>query len=375
VPSSEPLLAVDTPTRTRTGTMAGTLEDRPPRASIIIVNYDGQAHIDTCLNSLREVGQRGYEVIVVDNASGDGSAEHVAARHPQVRLIRNEANLGFGAGNNRGAEWARGEYLAFLNPDTVVEPGWLEALIAALEQDPKAGLATALVLLMDRPDRVNTCGNDMHMTGLTLCRGMGAHRGGFSKTVGVGAVSGAAFAVRRDLFETLGGFDESFFLYMEDSDLSLRARLAGYHLLAVPGAVIHHDYRLQFGPQKTFYQERNRTLMLLKSFHWRTLLVLAPALALGEVVTWGFLVLRERRQWAQKLRAYAWVIKHWDWILETRRRTQALRRVRDRDLIRTLTHRLEYEQTGGAMAPRLAHALFDPLFWLFQRLAWTLVRW
>jgi len=375
VPSSEPLLAVDAPSRTRTGTLARTVPVQTSTASIIIVNYNGRAYIDKCLDSLREGGQLGYEVIVVDNASGDGSAEHVAARHPQVRLIRTETNLGFGAGNNLGARWARGEYLAFLNPDTEAGPGWLEALIAALQQDAEAGLATALVLLMDKRDRVNTCGNDMHLTGLTLCRGMGAHRDGFSKTVEVGAVSGAAFAIRRDLFEALGGFDESFFLYVEDSDLSLRARLAGYRLLCVPQAVVYHKYRLQFGPQKTFYQERNRTLMVLKSFHWRTLLVLAPALALGEVVTWGFLLLRERRQWAQKLRAYGWIMKHWGRILGSRRRTQALRRVRDRDLIRTLTHRLDYEQTGGGMAPRLAHVLFDPLFWLFQWLAWTLVRW
>jgi GT2 family glycosyltransferase len=375
VPTSEPPLAVEAPTRTRTGTLAGTLADRTPRASIIIVNYNGKGYLDACLDSLREGGELGYEVILVDNASGDGSAEHVAAFHPQVRLIRSETNLGFGAGNNLGARYAQGEYLAFLNPDTEAEAGWLEALIAALEQDAEAGLATALVLLMDEPDRVNTCGNDMHVTGLTLCRGMGAHRDAFSKTVEVGAVSGAVFAIRRELFEALGGFDESFFLYVEDSDLSLRARLAGYRLLAVPGAVIHHDYRLQFGPQKTFYQERNRTLMLLKVFRWRTLLILAPALALGEVVTWGFLLLRERRQWAQKLRAYGWIMKHRDQILESRRSTQALRRVRDRDLMRSLTHSLSYEQTGEGMTPRLAHALLDPLFWLSQRLACTLVRW
>jgi GT2 family glycosyltransferase len=375
VPTSKPPLGVDAPTRTRTGTLAGTPADRTPRASIIIVNHNGKGYLDACLDSLQEGGELGYEVIVVDNASGDGSAEHVAACHPQVRLIRSETNLGFGAGNNLGARWARGDYLAFLNPDTEAEPGWLEALIVALEKDTEAGLATALVLLMDEPDRVNTCGNDMHVTGLTLCRGMGVDRDAFSKTAEVGAVSGAAFAIRRELFETLGGFDESFFLYVEDSDLSLRARLAGHRLLAVPRAVIYHDYRLQFGPQKVFYQERNRTLMLLKAFHWRTLLILAPALALGEVVTWGFLLLGERRQWAEKLRAYGWIMKHWVRILEARRHTQALRRVRDRDLIHSLTYRLDYEQAGGGLPPRLAHALFDPLFWLFQRLARTLVRW
>jgi GT2 family glycosyltransferase len=375
VPTSEPLLAVDAPAKLRTDALGGTLPKDTSRASVIVVNHNGRDYLDACLDSLREGGELGYEVIVVDNASGDGSAECVAACHPQVRLIRSETNLGFGAGSNLGARWARGKYLAFLNPDTKAQPGWLEALIAALEQDPDAGLATALVLLMDEPDRVNTCGNDMHVTGLTLCRGMGARRDALTGTAEVGAVSGAAFVIRRDLFEALGGFDESFFLYVEDSDLSLRARLAGHRILAVPEAVVYHDYRLRFGQQKAFYQERNRALMLLKVFRWRTLLILAPALAVGEVVTWGFLLLRERRQWAQKLRAYGWIMRHWARILESRHRTQALRRVRDRELIRSLTHRLGYEQTGEGMAPRLAHALFDPLFWLSQRLAWALVRW
>jgi GT2 family glycosyltransferase len=347
----------------------------PLCASIIIVNYNGRAHIDRCLRSLEEGGRYGYEVIVVDNASDDGSAEHVAGSYPHVRLIRNESNRGFGAGNNAGARLARGKYFAFLNPDTEVQPGWLEALMVALEHNPKAGLATALVLLMADPDRVNACGNDMHLTGLTLCRGMGARRDAFCAPAAVGAASGAAFAMRRDLFEALGGFDESFFLYVEDSDLSLRARLAGHRLLCVPEAVVYHDYRLQFGPQKAYYQERNRLLMLLKAFRWRTLLVLAPALALGEVVTWGFLLLRQRRQAGGKWRAYRWIASHWDEVLKSRRRTQALRRVRDRDLILGLTHRLAFEQTGEGLVPRLAHAFFDPLFCVCKALAWAVVWW
>ena len=96
--------------------------DRAPRASLIIVNYNGRDDLDRCLQSLEEAGEADYELILVDNASSDGSADHVAAHYPQVRLIRSEVNLGFGAGNNLGAAQARGEYLAFLNPDTTMEP-------------------------------------------------------------------------------------------------------------------------------------------------------------------------------------------------------------------------------------------------------------
>ena len=278
-------------------------------------------------------------------------------------------------GFNLGAQHARGQVLACLNPDTTVEPGWLDHLIAALQANPRVGLVTSKILLMSDPQRINTCGNDMHCTGLTLCRGLGMDSHAFAEPTEVDAVSGAAFAIRRETLETLGGFDPDFFLYMEDTDLSWRARLAGYACLCAPQSVVHHDYSLRFGPRKTFYQERNRYLMLLKSLRWGTLVALLPVLLLGEAVTWGFVLLRERRNFGNKLRAYAWVFRHWRHIMEARAATQSLRRVRDRDLIAQCTHRLGFEQTGPGFIARVAHVVFDPLFFLLHRLALTLVWW
>jgi GT2 family glycosyltransferase len=345
------------------------------RASIIIVNYNGGEHLGRVLHSLQEDGRRDYEVIVVDNASRDGSAQHVATNFPWVRLMRNKVNLGFAAANNGAAHQARGDYLAFLNPDTEVEPGWLEALIGALQVQPDVGLVTAQVLLMHDRNRTNTCGNDMHLTGFTLCRALNAARHFGDGLTEVGAVSGAAFAMRRDLYEALGGFDESFFLYMEDSDLSLRARLAGYRCLYVPPSLVYHDYRLCFGPQKTYYHERNRYAMLLKTFRWPTLLTLVPALALGELVAWGFVLLHEPQRLGNKLRAYAWIARRWRQLMQDRQQTQLLRRVSDRDLLRLSTHRLDYGQIGNGPATQMAGLVLDPLFYMLRRLVLGLVRW
>jgi hypothetical protein len=346
-----------------------------PRASIIIVNYNGRQHLEGCLRSLLGGTDGADELIVVDNASTDGSAERVERRFPDVRVIRNRTNLGYGHGNNVGARRARGQFLVFLNPDTVVEPGWLEPLIKTLESDPHAGLATSRILLLSDPDRVNTCGNDVHLTGLTLCRGMGKERAAFTTQEQVSAVSGAAFAMRSELFEALGGFDTSFFMYMEDTDLSWRARLAGYGCLFVPQSVVYHDYALHFGPRKTFYQERNRYLMLLKSLRWPTLLLLLPALVLGEIVTWGYVLTREPGRMANKLRAYGWIARHWGRVMESRRQVQAQRRINDRDLIARCATRLAFEQTGSGFVTRLAHLAFDPLFYVLQRLALMVIRW
>lgn len=339
------------------------------RASLIIVTYNNHSQIEACLRSVLPSLSPADELIVVDNASEDGTAALVEAAFPQLQVLRASRNLGFGGGNNLGARQARGEFLAFLNPDTTVELGWLDALVRTLQTHPQAGMATAKILLLDDPEQINTCGNEMHISGLTLCRGMGQPRGAYPDLDEVGAVSGAAFAMRRALFERLGGFDESFFMYMEDTDLSLRARLAGWRILYAPEAIVYHEYRLTFGPNKTYYQERNRYWMLLRTFRKRTLAALLPALLLAELVTWGFVVLRERRNWGNKVRAYRAIVREQTALKRARQACQALRRVSDSQLLAQAHFRLGYEQTGAGLLPSMAHWVFDPLFWLAKKFA------
>ncbi len=333
-----------------------------PRVSVIIVSYNSACYLSRCLSSVFETNYPNVQVIVVDNGSDDGSAGLVEANFPQAHLIRSEDNCGFGVANNQGAMWAEGEILVFLNPDTLVHQNWLRPLVEALHADPRAGLATAKILLADRPDTINTCGNDFHYTGLTLCRGMGRHRTAFDCMEEVAAVSGAAFAIRRDLFQSLGGFDPDFFLYVEDTDLSLRARLAGWRCLFVPDSVVYHDYQLHFGPNKTYYQERNRYVMLLKALRVKTLLALLPALLLAECVAWGHTLLQNPRQWRGKLGAYRWVISHRKQIAAARAAVQAQRRVDDSTLLRLAGYRLSFELTSADWMSRVAHCVFDPLF-------------
>jgi hypothetical protein len=342
---------------------------------VILVGYNSGVYLPGCLDALAQTLPAGCEVILLDNASSDGSPEMVAARYPTVRLVRSHQNLGYAAGNNRAAEIARGEYLVFLNVDTVTTPGWLEALIAPLESDPKAGLTTAQVLLMRTPEIINTCGNDIHLSGLTLCRAAGHPRRSPSQVEPVPAVSGAACAIRRSLFEALGGFDESFFMYMEDTDLSWRARLAGYTCLHTPASQVYHDYVLRFRTNKILYQERNRGRMLLKNLRWGSLLVLIPSLLLAEAVSWGFILFRQRSQWRQKLQAYGAVLQDWPATMRRRAAAQALRRRSDRSLLREHNWQLEFEQTGPGLVPRLARIVFNPLFWLLKGLALLLIWW
>jgi len=349
--------------------------DRLLRASIIIVNYNAKEKLLRCLESVLRCSQPDCEVIVVDNQSSDGIADLIEVDLPQVTLIRSKVNLGFGAGNNLGALRARSKYLVFLNPDTLVEQGWLEALLAPFDTDDRVGLVTSKILLADQPGLINTCGNAVHFTGLTLCRGLGQPREAFGEMQEVDAVSGAAFAIRRDLFEALKGFDEDTFLYMEDTDLSWRARLAGWRCLYAPESVVFHHYTLRMTPQKVFYQERNRYLMLVKSLRWPTLFVLLPAQLLAEVMTWGFVLYNDRANFMNKLRAYAWIISNWPAILRKRRATQAMRAVSDRTLLRNTGFKLDFDQAAGGLVAVIAALFFNPLFFALRQMTLTLVRW
>jgi len=346
---------------------------KPPLASVITVNTNEKHRLLVYLPSLLAC-QGNFEIIISDNGSRDGSVEFINADYPAIRVICNHANVGFTVANNRGARAARGEILVFVNPDTKVEPDWLRHLLEPFA-DSSVGLVTSKILLMGKPDQINTCGNIVHLTGLTLCRGLGAPRDAFSRSEEVGAISGAAFAIRSELFKTLDGFDEDFFIYMEETDLSWRAQLAGWRCVYAPESIIYHDYVLRFGPQKVLYQERNRYLMLLKNLRWPTLLVLLPALALAEVVTWGFVLWGDRANWKNKFRAYYWIITHWSPVMQKRRATQALRKVGDRDLLRHTDFRLDFGQVGQGRLPRLAQMVFDPLFFLLRGLALLVVGW
>src|SRR5919202_4189455 len=201
------------------------------RASVVVVSFNSLRYLPACLNSIQaELGAED-ELIVVDNGSSDGSAEFVELGYPAVRMIRS-ANTGYAGGNNLGAAAAQGDFLVFLNPDTILWQGALAALLAPLAEPGNIALTTACLVYMGRPDVVNACGNTMHYTGLTYCRGAGRQRALYQASTEVDAASGAAFAVRRTVFEGLGGFDEHFFMYVEDSDLSWHARRAGYRCLS-----------------------------------------------------------------------------------------------------------------------------------------------
>jgi N-acetylglucosaminyl-diphospho-decaprenol L-rhamnosyltransferase len=249
--------------------------------SVIVLNYNGRRWLQPCLDAL--AAQRGaprFEVIVVDNASTDGSAEAVRdyiqgrvaveekAAFEALHFVENGANLGFAAGNNAGARTARGAMLAFLNNDTVVEPDWLARLSRALTAQPQFALATSRLVFLDDPSIVDSAGDGYLRAGGAFKHGYGGHAEDALISREVFGACGGAFLTRRAVFEALGGFDERFFMVYEDVDLSYRARLLGFRCWYAADAIVRHAGSATLGvasPAAVYYGQRNLEWTWLKN--------------------------------------------------------------------------------------------------------------
>lgn len=360
----------------RTSDDAGAIAPARPTASVVIVAYNGMAWLPGCLGSLAAELRAGDEVIVVDNRSSDGGPQFIRQRYPAVRLVENRVNRGFAAACNQGAQAAGGDVLVFLNQDTEVFPGWLAELVAPLALQDDVGLTTSRLRLMSDPDRLHLCGQDVHYTGLVFGRGYGRPAASQQQPGDVDAVSGASFAIRRELWERLGGFEERLFMYYEETDLSWRVRWAGYRCRYTPDSVALHDYRSSApGEGRLYYSFRNRALLLLRNWQPGTLLLLAPALLAAELLEWGQALAQGRRGLRAKLRSYRWLVSHGGQVRQMRAAVQAQRRVSDAAMLASMTAVVDPVETDYHPALRAFIAGANLLFRLNRRAAlWALDR-
>ena len=345
-----------------------------PSVSVIVLTFNAAEFVEHCLTAVFGQLYTDFEVLVVDNASSDGTAELVRERFPNVHVIASPTNGGYGAGNNLGASQARGEILVFLNPDAIPEPDWLDNLIQGMRRN-RRHFATSRITLLSDPRRLNSGGNLIHYLGLSFCRGLNAYRSTYDKEELVSGASGAACAISRELFERIGGFDPSFFLYHDDVDLSARALLAGEPCLYVPDAVVSHDYSLAVQPRKWGWIEAHRYAVLLKIFRIRTLLALMPALVAVDVITLGYLASRGRAFVRAKLDSYAWLLRHARVIRRERARAQSVRARTDREILAVLTDQIPYEQLAPSALAGFGHWVVDPWFRLYRQVCLLLIRW
>lgn len=246
--------------------------------TVAIPTLAADERLQQCLQALAQQTHRDFEVVIIDN-SGKDSARRFAGWRPDgaragtpsgpgARVIANPRNLGFGAAVNQGMAASRAPYLATLNDDAVAHPGWLEALLEALQRRPDAGMGASQVRLFGE-GLLDSAGMLMAGDGSSKQRGHGRPPEDFPEPEETLFPSGSAALYRRAMLDEIGGFDASFFLYCEDTDLGLRARWAGWKCLYAPNAVVEHHYSHSAGrasPLKAYYVERNRLFVVAKNF-------------------------------------------------------------------------------------------------------------
>ncbi len=260
---------------------------------MVIPTLAADSRLQECLESLLLQTRRDFEVIIVDN-SGKG----LARRHGSVcgvTIIENDRNAGFGGAINQGMRASSAPYLATLNDDAVAHPKWMEALAAAIERRPDVGMCASQVRLFGEP-RLDSAGMLVALDGSSKQRGHGRPPEDFPVLEEVLLPSGSAALYRRAMLDEIGGFDDDFFLYCEDTDLGLRARWAGWKCLYVPEAVVEHHYSHSAGaasPLKAYYVERNRIFVLAKNFP-AAMLAAAPFVSLARYLWHAFYILQGR---------------------------------------------------------------------------------
>lgn len=311
-----------------------------PKVSVIIPHHNGPDILNACLNSVLQTRYGDFEIIVVDDRSSDNSIKIVHDVFPMVNLVSTSSNVGFGSSCNQGARTAKGDIFVFLNNDTIVEPNWLSELVNTMEEYD-ARLATPKILSMKNKSRVNAAGGICDILGVGWNRGNGCVADGQFDKPEMVFYGSACLAVRRDVWEETGGYDESYFMYMEDVDLCWRAKLLGYDTLYVSSSVIYHHWRESTKDPYFIvrYVFRNNLKTILKNYSTRTLLLILPlygAIRLGELI---FFLSRSRKTFDIMLSGVLWNVRSLTQILTQRRGIQKSRRIKDRRILKQMVVR------------------------------------
>jgi N-acetylglucosaminyl-diphospho-decaprenol L-rhamnosyltransferase len=310
-----------------------------PRVSLIVVVYESGPTLAQCLAAVRAQSFADYEVILVDNASSDRTAQAAKAADERLVLIENAQNLGFAAAVNQGARAARGQWLALLNPDAFAEPDWLARLVAAADANPDVRSFTSRQLMAEDPTKLDGLGDVMSLAGYPFRGGYTHPNPGALEPGWVFSACGGAMLVERDLFLRLGGLDERLFCYCEDVDLGYRLRLVGEPTLLVPDAVVRHVGSASSGGRRSdfavFHGTRNRFWVYVKDtppvLFWLTLPlhILATVVLFARHATRGEIAAPVRGLWAG--------ITGIGVALEARREAQPTRKVGSWAIARAMT--------------------------------------
>ncbi len=314
-----------------------------PKVSIVILNWNGKKFLKDCLTSLSRINYQPVEILVVDNNSSDGSVEFVKQKFPQAKLIANRQNYGFAKGNNLGLKAATGEYILFLNNDTVVTPDFLRLMIEDFQQDLTLGCIQPQMRMMTDKTRLDEAGAYLAFNGFLYHYGYRKdyRLPNYQVPREIFSAKGACMLIPRKVIAKVGGFDEDFFIFFEETDLCYRIWLAGYTVRYEPRSVIYHltggDTVDRYSySQRIYLTFRNMNCAYLKNFGTRNLLMIFPLFVVMQLgVLFSFILQRRFYLLPPVFKAWGWNIIHLQQTLKKRKIIQHhLRKLADRELNR-----------------------------------------
>lgn len=321
-----------------------------PLVSIIILNYNANQLIVDCVDSVLKSNYKNFEIILVDNASTDGSHKECKKKFDAIKLIENNENLGYCEGNNVGLREAKGQFIVVLNPDTIVEPNWLDELFAGYKKYGD-GLYQPKLLAASEKNRINSAGNFIQIFGFGYSRGKGSlDSEQYNNSMEIGYASGACLFTTKKILDKIGFFDKFLFAYHDDLELGWRAQSAGIKSFYIPSSVVYHAESFSFGwsRKKFFLLERNRWYCLLTHYSRRTLYKLLPGLLVIEIVLVAFYI--SKGMLREKISGYADIIRNRDHIKQKYKELESTKKIRDKVMIAQFHDILDIpSQAGGSL--------------------------
>lgn len=305
-----------------------------PSVSAVVLAWKEEPWLTRCIEALLASTGVAIEVVIVDNGAEGTSVQTLEkfADHPSVKLVRPGSNLGFAGGCNFGARSATGDYLALVNGDLLVEPTTLRRLVDVVD-GPGVGLAVASVRMADNAEIINAGANPVHLLGMSWAGGLGKPET-HTAPVDTAAASGACVLTTKAHWQRLDGFDDEYFAYCEDSELSLRTWRVGLRCVYVPDAIATHRYEFSRNPFKQYLIERNRLMLVMTLWGPRALVVLAPPLLAFEAV---ILAVATAQGWGgAKVRGWTWLWRNREHVRARRRRLRGEGQVPDREWMKLL---------------------------------------
>jgi len=324
------------------------LSDIKSSVSIVIPHWNNVEVLSECLESISATDFDNFETIVVDNASSDNSVSWVRSNYPNVKLIENDKNYGYAGGCNIGAEAASGDFLIFLNNDTVQEKDWISNLIKTINSDDKiAAVQPKILNYYDRNvfDYAGGSGGHMDIYCFPFARGrifsfQENDEGQYNNKEKCFWSSGTCFMVRRELFQKAGGFDESFFAHMEEIDMCWRLYAMGFEVWVEPDSVVYHKNALtlpMYSHKKYYLNHRNSLLMLLGNYSIKNIFLIGiPRLILEKIACFYSILMLDWRHFTAILRSLFWIIFHPNVIMKKRKSFSKIRTITDKKIMENM---------------------------------------